>query len=127
MRFTGKRLISPLDLPEFLRYRSISTFVVMNRLFLLSITVVTLTISTPVPAQGASSGLIVTFDNIPQRVRRDNPDLAAARLRIQEAIARMQQAGHRSNPLLEGGFARNGTREGSVEISLSQRLSLIHI
>jgi len=93
----------------------------MNRLFLLSITVVTLTISTPVPAQGASSGLIVTFDNIPQRVRRDNPDLAAARLRIQEAIGRMQQAGNRSNPLLGGGFARNGTREGSVEISLSQR------
>jgi len=93
----------------------------MNRLFLLSITVITLTISTPVPAQGASSGLIVTFDNLPQRVRRDNPDLAAARLRIQEAIGRMQQAGHRSNPLLEGGFARNGAREGSVEISLSQR------
>ncbi|MDP7306586.1 MAG: hypothetical protein QF405_03015, partial [Roseibacillus sp.] len=74
----------------------------MNRLFLLTITAVALTVSGLVTAR-ASSGLIVTFDNIPHRVRRDNPHLAAARLRIQEAIGRMQQAGRRSNPELEGG------------------------
>ncbi len=96
----------------------------MNRLFLLTITAVALTVSGLVPARGASSGLIVTFDNIPHRVRRDNPHLAAARLRIQEAIGHMQQAGRRSNPELEGGFARNATREGSLEIALSQRFPI---
>jgi len=96
----------------------------MNQLFLLTIAAIALTVSGLVPARGASSGLIVTFDNIPHRVRRDNPHLAAARLRIQEAIGRMQQAGRRRNPHLEGGFARNGTHEGSLEIALSQRFPI---
>jgi cobalt-zinc-cadmium efflux system outer membrane protein len=73
-------------------------------------------------AEAASSGLIVTFDSIPNRVRRDNPDLAAARLRIREALGRMKQSGRRSNPELEGGFEHNTTfREGTIEIGISQR------
>jgi len=72
--------------------------------------------------QAASSGLIVTFDNIPNRIRRDNPDLAAARLRVKEALGRMNQAGRRSNPELEGGVEGNHHfREGKLEIGISQR------
>ncbi len=74
------------------------------------------------PARAASSGLIVTFDNIPNRVRRDNPDLAAARLRVREALGRMKQSGRRSNPELEGGLEGNHHfNEGKIEIGISQR------
>lgn len=69
----------------------------------------------------ASSGLIITFQNIPHRIRRDNPDLAAARLHVQEALGRMQQAGRASNPELEGGLEQTGFREGKIEIGISQR------
>ena len=72
--------------------------------------------------EGASSGLIVTFDNIPNRVRNDNPDLAAARFRVKEALGRMTQSGRLSNPEIELGFERvPGPREAKMEIGLSQR------
>ena len=73
-------------------------------------------------AEAGSSGLIVTFESIPNRVRRDNPDLAAARLRVQEALGRMTQAGRRRNPELEAGFEHNHEfREGRVEFALLQK------
>ena len=72
--------------------------------------------------EAANSGLIVTFKNIPNRIRRDNPDLAAARLRIKEALGRMAQAGRLSNPEFEAGFEANHEfREGKAEFGLSQR------
>jgi cobalt-zinc-cadmium efflux system outer membrane protein len=75
-----------------------------------------------VRAEASSSGLIVTFNNIPDRVRRQNPDLAAARFRIQEALGHMHQAGRRPNPEFEAGFEHNTEfREGLVEIGISQR------
>lgn len=73
-------------------------------------------------AEGASTGLIVTFQNISNRVHRDNPDLAAAKLRIKEALGRMNQAGRLSNPEIEGGVTQNHRlREGGIEIGISQR------
>lgn len=72
--------------------------------------------------QASSSGLIVTFTNIPDRVRRQNPDLAAARLRIKEALGRLHQAGRSDNPELEAGFEHDTEfREGAIEIGISQR------
>lgn len=70
----------------------------------------------------APSGLIVSYDSIPERVRRDNPDLSAARLRVKEALGRLTQSGRLSNPELEVGFEANDeAREGKVEIGISQR------
>lgn len=69
----------------------------------------------------ASSGLIVTFQNIPHRIQRDNPDLAAARLRVQEALGRMKQAGRPDNPELEGGLEQSAFREVKLEVGISQR------
>ncbi|NNC90765.1 MAG: TolC family protein [Akkermansiaceae bacterium] len=92
----------------------------MNRIFpILSIGLVLL--GGP-RAAAASSGLIVTFGSIPERVRRDNPGLAAARLRVREAIGRMKQAGRRDNPELEGGLEGNHHfNEGKLEVGLAQR------
>lgn len=73
-------------------------------------------------ALAGSSGLIVTFDNIPGRIARDNPDLSAARFRIKEATGLMHQAGRPSNPELEAGWKNNANfREGTIEIGISQR------
>ena len=73
-------------------------------------------------AEGATPGLIVTFDNIPNRVRNDNPDLAAARYRVNEAMGRMTQSGRLSNPEIELGFERvPEPREAKMEIGLAQR------
>ena len=72
--------------------------------------------------EAAPSGLIVTLQTIPERVRRDNPDLAAARLRVREAVGRMTQAGRLPNPELEASTRGNHRfREGSLEIEFSQR------
>lgn len=74
------------------------------------------------PAFAGSSGLIVSFENIPRRIQHDNPDLAAARLRIKEATGLMNQAGRRSNPEFEAGWENNTTfREGKIEVGISQR------
>lgn len=88
--------------------------------FLLTLSAITLL--SAVMAEAGSSGLIVTLNNIPGRVQRDNPDLAAARLRIKEATGHMRQAGRRNNPELEIGFANNTEfRERIFEIGISQR------
>jgi cobalt-zinc-cadmium efflux system outer membrane protein len=56
---------------------------------------------------------------------KQNPTLAAARLRIEEARGRLQQSGRLSNPELESGFTRNTMgREGSFEIGFTQRFPL---
>lgn len=85
-------------------------------------TILSLTLLGLTSAGAASSGLIVTFNNIPGRIQRDNPDLAAARFRIKEATGHMHQAGRRSNPELEGGWEHNTDfREGKIEIGISQK------
>lgn len=73
----------------------------------------------------AESSLIVTLASVGNRVRSQNPDLAAARFRIQEALGRMNQAGRLDNPELETSHEHNPRfREGKFEIGFSQRFPL---
>lgn len=70
----------------------------------------------------AETSVVVTLGSIGDRIRAQNPDLAAARLRIQEAVGRMNQSGRLSNPDLETSFEHNSRfREGKLEIGFSQR------
>jgi outer membrane protein TolC len=54
-------------------------------------------------AQGvrAEPSLVLTLDSLANRIHRQNPDLAAARVRIQEALGRVRQAGRLANPELQ--------------------------
>jgi outer membrane protein, heavy metal efflux system len=70
----------------------------------------------------AESAEVLSYASLPVRVRASNPDLAAARLRIQEALGRMKQAGRPANPELETEFEHDSRfREGRLEIGFSQR------
>lgn len=70
---------------------------------------------------------IVTFDSIPTRVRSQNPELSAARFRIDEATGRAEQAGRLANPTLDTGISRHTRQnEGSAEIGLTQQFPLTH-
>jgi cobalt-zinc-cadmium efflux system outer membrane protein len=70
----------------------------------------------------AQSSAVVTLSSVGDRIRSQNPDLAAARLRIQEAVGRMNQSGRLSNPELETAFEHStASSEGKLEIGLSQR------
>jgi cobalt-zinc-cadmium efflux system outer membrane protein len=92
---------------------------------MLSRILVILTLYPALALAAASDGLIVTYENIPNRVQRDNPSLAAARLRINEAWGQLQQSGRLDNPVLGGGFQHNHLlKEGAAEIGLSQRFPL---
>jgi len=67
-------------------------------------------------------GTVVTLASVGDRVRAQNPNLAAARLAIDEAVGRMKQAGRLDNPDLEVGAQYNGTTaERGLEIGLSQK------
>jgi outer membrane protein, heavy metal efflux system len=77
--------------------------------------------STVVPLR-AEPAVVVTLATVGDRIRVQNPDLAAARLRIQEALGRMNQAGRLANPELDSGFEHDPRfREGKLEIGFSQR------
>ena len=70
----------------------------------------------------AEPSVVVTLDSIAGRIRAQNPDLAAARFRIKEALGRMNQSGRLSNPEIDSSFEHNPRfREGKFEIGLSQR------
>ncbi|MES2474459.1 MAG: TolC family protein [Verrucomicrobiota bacterium] len=70
----------------------------------------------------AEPAVVVSLASIGDRIRAQNPDLAAARLRIQEALGRMNQSGRLANPALEASMDHNPSfREGKFEIGLSQR------
>lgn len=65
---------------------------------------------------------MVTLASVADRVRAQNPDLAAARQRIGEALGRMHQAGRRENPRLQTEVEHNTrTSEGSVKLGFVQR------
>lgn len=75
----------------------------------------------------AEPTVVITLGSIGDRVRAQNPDLAAARLRIQEALGVMNQSGRLSNPELETAFESNSRfREGRLEVGLSQRFPVTH-
>ena len=73
----------------------------------------------PVHAQPA---VVVTLSTVGDRVRAQNPELAAARLRIQEAAARANQSGRLPNPNFETALEHNRSfREHKLEVGFSQR------
>lgn len=73
----------------------------------------------------AETGVVVTLASVGDRVRAQNPDLAAARLRIREALGRMKQSGRLPNPELETAFEHDPRmRERKFEIGFSQRFPL---
>ncbi|MFM7182439.1 MAG: TolC family protein [Verrucomicrobiales bacterium] len=73
----------------------------------------------PSPARPATT---VSFDTVVGIIRSGNPDLAAARLRVDEAVARAKQAGRAANPELESEFRHNPSfREGGLEIAFTQK------
>ena len=70
----------------------------------------------------AEPNVIVSLASVGDRIRAQNPDLAAARLRIQEAVGRMNQSGRLANPELATSLEHNPRfREGRFEVGLSQR------
>lgn len=69
-----------------------------------------------------AEALVVSLSSIPDRVKKQNPDLAAARYRIAEAYGRLNQAGRRSNPDLDIGAAHNRDfRERSFSVGVAQK------
>jgi len=70
----------------------------------------------------AAESLVVSLHSIPDRIRKQNPDLAAARYLIAEAQGRLTQSGRRDNPELNIGVNHNGAfRERGVYIGLTQK------
>jgi len=70
----------------------------------------------------AEGALIVTPAGVADRVRAQNPELAAARLRIAEALGRMKQAGLAENPRVETEFEHDPRfREGRFQLGFTQK------
>jgi cobalt-zinc-cadmium efflux system outer membrane protein len=73
----------------------------------------------------AETGVIITLTTTANRVRSDNPDLAAARLRVNEALGRMTQSGRLANPTLETEIEHDPRyRQRKFEIGFSQRFPI---
>lgn len=73
----------------------------------------------------AEPGVVITPASVRDRVHAQNPDLAAARLRIREAVGRMKQAGRLPNPELETSLEHDPrVRERKLEIGFTQRFPL---
>ena len=87
----------------------------LRPLFLLGIILTHSTLS-------AEPVLVISLNGIAERIRAQNPDLAAARLRIDEALGRMNQSGRLSNPDFDTSIEHNSNfREARAEIGISQR------
>ncbi len=70
----------------------------------------------------AEPAVVVSLASIGNCIRAQNPDLAAARLRIQEALGRMNQSGRLTNPQFDTSLEHNSRfREGRIEVGFSQR------
>lgn len=70
----------------------------------------------------AEPGVVISLASVGDRVRAQNPDLAAARLRIREASGRLTQSGRLANPELGVEMSHDPRyRERSLEIGFSQR------
>lgn len=77
------------------------------------------------PPLAAQPAEILTYESIPARIRNGNPELAAARHRIGEALGRLRQSGRLSNPSLDAGISKNlRGAEGGLEIGFSQKFPL---
>lgn len=70
----------------------------------------------------ADAGVVVSLASVGDRVRAQNPELAAARWKIKEAEGWLKQSGRLSNPELETELEHNlRFNEGSFGIGLNQR------
>lgn len=70
----------------------------------------------------AQPAAVVTLHSVADRVRSQNPDIAAARLVIDEAIGRLKGAGRLDNPELKTSPRYNASSsERGIEVALSQR------
>ena len=79
----------------------------------------------PLADVAAERGVSITLDGVGDRVRRNNPQLAAARLRIEEAHGRLDHAGRLTNPDLDFGFAQIvRTPEHGFRLEFMQRFPL---
>jgi len=68
---------------------------------------------------------VVSYYSIADRVRKKNPDLAAARFRIEEALGRLSQTGRLTNPELRIETSSDRRyRERSLTIGFSQKFPL---
>jgi cobalt-zinc-cadmium efflux system outer membrane protein len=68
---------------------------------------------------------IVSYYSIADQVRKKNPDLAAARFRVEEALGRLSQAGRLTNPELRIETESNQRfRERSLTVGFSQKFPL---
>ncbi len=77
------------------------------------------------PLLHAAPAVVVTLGGVGDRVRAQNPDLAAARLRIQEALGRMNQSGRLANPEFETIVEHNPRfNEGKIEVGISQKFPI---
>ena len=73
----------------------------------------------------AQPAVAVTLHTVADRVRAQNPELAAARLQIHEAAARSKQSGRLPNPNFETAFEHNPSfRERKLEVGFSQRFPI---
>jgi len=89
-----------------------------TRIFILAASAVLL----PTSSLWAEAGVVVSLASVGDRVRAQNPDLAAARWKIKEAEGRLKQSGRLPNPELESELEHNlRFDEGSFGVGLSQR------
>lgn len=76
-------------------------------------------------ASNAEPHQYISYRTIPIRVEKDNPDLRAARLRVEEAAGRHIQSGKLSNPSIGAEVSSaDGFRERGLTISLTQQFPL---
>jgi len=88
---------------------------------------VSLTIGVTALAPGLAAGQAggeLTVDELVARALTDNPDLKAARIDVEAATARVQQAGLRPNPMLELGGQKAISPDNNLSIGVSLPLDL---
>src|SRR5206468_1330655 len=66
----------------------------------------------------------LTVDELVARALADNPDLKAARLEVDAAAGRLQQAGLRPNPMLELGGQKALSPDNNLTVGVSLPLDL---
>lgn len=69
----------------------------------------------------AEPALVLSESNLAARIHSQNPDLKAARWKIQEALGKWQQAGRPSRPKLDVGWEHDSRfREGELRVGMSR-------
>lgn len=81
--------------------------------------------SPPLLAEKGQQGVIVTLESIGGRIKAQNPDLAAAKLRIDEALGRHIQSGRLSNPELNIEVSHDPRfKERGIQVGFSQKFPI---